>query len=219
MGPRLTSACSVTPAGLLVGGHRVVHHPAMPKSEGLAGGRLNASVRWSLRLMGPLLAACWLISALTGCTTGRPLVLPAGWRSPAPHEVAQEWRKDDPLRFLRVGADFNGDNVMDEARLLVKTDASGMALVVFLSNARGFTAVILDQIDEPGWLDAMGIALAAPGEYRTACGKGYVDCEPGESEELMLQRPAIDYFKEESANSFFYWDDRAASFKRVWISD
>ncbi|MBZ5588165.1 MAG: hypothetical protein LAO05_06340 [Acidobacteriia bacterium] len=108
---------------------------------------------------------------------------------------------------------------MDEARLLVKTDASGMALVVFLSNARGFTAVILDQIDEPGWLDAMGIALAAPGEYRTACGKGYVDCEPGESEELMLQRPAIDYFKEESANSFFYWDDRAASFKRVWISD
>jgi hypothetical protein len=169
--------------------------------------------------MGPWLAACWLICALTACTTGRPLVPPVGWRSPTPEEVAQQWRKDDPLRFLRVRADFNGDNVMDEARLLVKNDASGMALVVFLSNARGFTAVILDQIDEPGWLDAMGISLAAPGRYRTACGKGYFDCEPGESEELMLQRPAINYFKEESANSFFYWNDRAASFKRVWISD
>jgi len=180
---------------------------------------LKRSVRWLRWLTGSYLAACCLIAVLPTCTTGPPLVLPAGWRSPTPEEMAQEWRKNDPLRSFRVRADFNGDGVMDEAQLLVRSDGSGMALVAFLSNPQGFTPVILDEINEPGWLDVMGVALATPGKYRTACGKGYFDCGPDEPEVLVLERPGIDYFKEESANSFFYWDGKTASFKRVWISD
>jgi hypothetical protein len=65
----------------------------------------------------------------------------------------------------------------------------------------------------------MGIRAVRPGSCRTACGKGYAACEAGEPIVLRLKHWAIDFFKEESANSFFYWEGRAASFRKVWISD
>lgn len=65
----------------------------------------------------------------------------------------------------------------------------------------------------------MGIDVAKPGEYKTACGKGYFACKKGESKILKLNRPAIDYFKLGSASSFFFWNDKTNSFKRIWISD
>ena len=65
----------------------------------------------------------------------------------------------------------------------------------------------------------MGINTVKPGEYKTVCGKGYFKCEKGEPEVLKLKRPAIDYFKFQSANSFFFWDDKTGDFKRIWISD
>ena len=44
-GRSLTRACSSTPAGVLVHRRRVVHHRAMPNSEGSAGVLLKRSVR------------------------------------------------------------------------------------------------------------------------------------------------------------------------------
>ncbi len=65
----------------------------------------------------------------------------------------------------------------------------------------------------------MGIDLVRPGNYQTACGKGYWDCEKDEPELLTLAGPAIDFFKTESANSFFFFDAATHRFRRVWISD
>jgi len=65
----------------------------------------------------------------------------------------------------------------------------------------------------------MGVDIVKPGHYKTACGKGYFECEKGEPEVLKLKQPAIDYFRFESANSFFFWDCNTNSFKRIWISD
>ncbi|HXV64631.1 MAG TPA: hypothetical protein VEK15_28295, partial [Vicinamibacteria bacterium] len=70
-----------------------------------------------------------------------------------------------------------------------------------------------------GDLSVMGIDVAAPGEYETACGKGYWACAPDEPEVLFLENPAIDYFAAEGGNSFFVWDVDSGSFKRIWISD
>lgn len=69
------------------------------------------------------------------------------------------------------------------------------------------------------YFEVMGIRAVKPGSYRTACGKGYAECERGEPRVLRLRNWSIDFFKEESANSFFYWDGRATAFKQVWISD
>jgi hypothetical protein len=65
----------------------------------------------------------------------------------------------------------------------------------------------------------MGIDTVTTGDYKTACGKGYWECKKSEPEILNLKHVAINYFKFESANSFFYWDDKTGSFKRIWISD
>jgi len=62
----------------------------------------------------------------------------------------------------------------------------------------------------------MGIEKASPGKYGTACGKGYFEYTD-EPPEIALKYDAIDYFKYESANSFFIWEGNG--FKRVWISD
>ena len=208
--------CHTSPGMLVYSSAMVVAVPPVAVSPAPSP---KPSVRWVMKTAGFCLTLGLYIGADVGCVTSQSLPPPAGWRNPTSAEMAQRWRNDDPARYLAVRADFNGDQVIDEARLIVKIDGTGLALVVFLSTLQDFTTSILDQIDEPGWLDVMGISLASPGKYKTACGKGYVECEPGEAEELILQRPGINYFKEEGANSFFYWDDQTAYFSRVWMSD
>jgi hypothetical protein len=77
----------------------------------------------------------------------------------------------------------------------------------------------LDEIDDKSWIDVMGVRIAKLGKYKTAFGKGYWDCKEGEPEALNVKLPAIDYFKEGSANSFFIWDNKTRQFKRIWMSD
>jgi hypothetical protein len=65
----------------------------------------------------------------------------------------------------------------------------------------------------------MGVAVAPPGDYVTACGKGHWECKPGEPEVLHLDLPGINYYQFESANSIFWWDAKSKLFNRTWISD
>jgi hypothetical protein len=65
----------------------------------------------------------------------------------------------------------------------------------------------------------MGVSVITPGQYKTACGKGYWDCKGDETPLIILKYPAIDYFMFESANAFFYLDDTVCKFKRIWIRD
>lgn len=151
--------------------------------------------------------------------------LPTGWRYPSAEELSDELgRKDSPTKYTKAVTDFNGDGIDDEAYLLKSTTFSGEGLLVRLSDKqKGFRWVTLATIDwgkeYPKVNLSMGVDIAKPGEYKTACGKGYWACEKGEPAVLKLKRPAIDYFKFESANSFFYWDDKTNRFKRIWMSD
>ena len=147
------------------------------------------------------------------------------WRFPTAEELSDEpGRKDSPAKYAKTVADFNGDGIEDEAYLLKSTKFSGEGLWIFLSDKRkDFRWLRLNTIDwgkdYPKVNLSMGIDTVKPGEYKTACGKGYFKCEKGEPEILKLKRPAIDYFKFGSANSFFFLDDQTGDFKRIWISD
>lgn len=152
------------------------------------------------------------------------IVLPEGWRFPTEAELTYVSRKESPTKYSKAIADFNGDGINDEAFLLKSTKFSGEGLFVRLSDKqKGFHWVKLDVIEwgkEYPKVDlSMGVEIAKPGEYKTACGKGYFECKEGEPEVLKLRLPAIDYFRFESANSFFVWNAKTASFKRVWMSD
>jgi hypothetical protein len=62
-----------------------------------------------------------LLIAVLGCVRTAPL--PEGWRAPTAKEVNQDWRNNEQHRYVIVKADFNGDGIEDEARLLVKEKA------------------------------------------------------------------------------------------------
>jgi hypothetical protein len=71
------------------------------------------------------------------------------------------------------------------------------------------------------WLGGMGIHLVKPGRYETACGKGYGEefCSHGEPKFLKLATDAIDLFRQESADSIAYWDQKRNMFALVQMSD
>jgi len=155
---------------------------------------------------------------------GEKATLPEGWRYPTEEELSYVSRKESPTKYSKAVADFSDDGINDEAFLLKSTKFSGEGLFVRISDKRGgFRWLELDVIDwgkkYPKVDLSMGIDIANHGEYKTACGKGYFACKEGEPDVLKLRRPAIDYFRFESANSFFVWDDKTASFKRIWMSD
>ena len=148
--------------------------------------------------------------------------IPQGWRLPNHSEITDnqyKTRNNDQNQYLAAKADFNGDGVIDTAIMLVNDSKNKMGLFVFISKKEKFELIILDQINDKSWVDAMGLSVIVPGKYKTACGKGYWECEKGIPEELHLKHPAINYFRFNSANSFFVWDKNTNSFKRIWMSD
>lgn len=71
------------------------------------------------------------------------------------------------------------------------------------------------------WLVSMGIKHVKPGRYETACGKGYGEefCVHGVPKFLKISADAIDVFKQESADSIVYWDQKLNTFRFVQMSD
>ncbi|UGQ47855.1 hypothetical protein [Massilia endophytica] len=145
--------------------------------------------------------------------------LPAGWRLPSTSELNAGWRPNRDERGAIANGDFNGDGFPDEAVLLLSLDGTKLGLFVFLSQRqKPFKIHQLANVDG-SLLEVMGIAKVPAGTYHTACGKGYWECRKNEASTVPVDTDAIDYFKFESASSYFYWDRRKKTFRRVWISD
>ena len=161
-----------------------------------------------------------VLLVITLPTLAGSMPLPLGWRVPTSSELNDDWRSNDPNKYEVLRGDFNGDGVVDQAMLLVPLKGRSLGLFVFLSQKNHtFKTYALDRIKDVALIKAMGIAKVSPGQYKTACGKGYWECAKDEAPEISIQHDAIDYFKTESANSYFYWDEQTKTFKRIWISD
>lgn len=145
--------------------------------------------------------------------------LPKGWRLPTRSETSDEWRNKNSTRFLVVHGDFDGDGLPDVTELLVNPARKRWALFVRLQSTGSWQQV--GDENEMEWLAGMGIKLVIPGTYETACGKGYGEefCAHGEPKYLKLLEYGIDLFKEESADSIAYWDQKTAKFHFIQMSD
>lgn len=147
------------------------------------------------------------------------VALPDGWRLPTAAEVSDRWRRDDRERFLLADADLDGDGRLDQARVLFRTNGSAFGVFAFLCHEDGPVPHLVLHNRELPYFKVVGIRSVAPGLYRTACGKGFIDCYAGEPRELRLAHAAIDYFRNESVTSLFYWSETAQTFKWVAITD
>jgi len=145
--------------------------------------------------------------------------LPSGWRRPVSAETSGEWRQKSRARFLVVNGDFDGDGKPDSAELLINPSSSKFALFVRLSSTQKWQLV--GESTDVKKFDRFGIDLVKPGEYKTACGKGYGEyaCAHGEPDVLKLLTSAIDFFCNESSDSIVYWDEGAKTFREILISD
>lgn len=171
--------------------------------------------KYILRII--VIAVGILISSI--CLPNR-LQLPPGWRVPTNAELQDRWREDDTNKYASVKGDFNGDNIVDEAKILLSDKPPGFALFAFLFQKNGtYKTYLLDKKENPTYIRALGIRKVTPGRYKTACGKGIIDCRKGELSEVLLNYDAIEYFKVESASMFFYWDNLTKTFKKAWIDD
>ena len=144
------------------------------------------------------------------------------WLLPDPKDLdAQGWRASSPARFATLSADFDGDGKPDRAVLRVGTTGWKEGLFVQLSSVLPDMWQPVNSVvhDEQSPRLVMGISLAPPGTYATACGKGYGRCEPGEPREVVLKHPGISYFQYETSSSFVFWDGERRQLRRVWISD
>lgn len=160
---------------------------------------------------------CICLTVLSGLAVVQEL--PSGWRRPTPTETSGAWRQNNRTRFLVVKGDFDGDGKPDTAELLVKPSSKQFALFVRLSSTEKWQLV-----GEPAdikLLGHFGIDLVKPGEYKTACGKGYGGdaCAHGEPKVLKLSTSAIDFLYAESSDGIFYWDAGAKTFREILMSD
>jgi hypothetical protein len=144
----------------------------------------------------------------------------AGWRTPRTGELGREsgWRNGDITRYLLVKADFDGDGKEDVAYLLMNDNDDEIGLFVRLASEKN-TPLLIEIIKNRSMLEVIGIGLAKRGTYKTACGKGYWDCEEGEPKRVRLKNPGINLFKYESANSFFIWNTAKKVFDRIVMGD
>ena len=173
----------------------------------------STKVKMWVAMLGSILACA--------ASSGEP---PTGWRLPTAKELAGEpLRARSPTMNAEVTGDFNGDGKLDHAYLFKATDVSGEGLVVWISTPGGYHWAVIDKTDWgrkfPNVDLSMGIDALAPGDYRTACGKGYWECGPDEPETLRLKVPGILHFRFESAESVWYRDQAISSFRNVSLSD
>jgi hypothetical protein len=152
-------------------------------------------------------------------------IIPHGWRVPTSAELQDPndaWRKKDKNGYLKVESDFNGDGVIDEAKLLIyKKNGSRLALFAFVSQEDGsFKPFLLIEIsDDPSNFRRLGIEKVSGGTYLTACGKGITDCGPGEPDKVIILYNGINFFQEDGASMYFYWDPAMKDFKKAYIDD
>jgi hypothetical protein len=162
----------------------------------------------------------FLIALLSQPATSSVKPEVADWRLPLQTEIAEalDWRKDNPQSYLRAAGDFDGDGRSDTAELVVSEQHNAVAIRVRLSSLPSEPLVIAED-EGSHTVVGLGIDLVGPGDYKTACGKGYFECGPSDPEVLHLSCNAIDFFRFESANSFLIWQPEAKEFMRIWMSD
>lgn len=144
--------------------------------------------------------------------------LPPGWTKPPAKLTDQRFRREDPNHFLKVTGDFNGDGTPDTALLLINQQTQKMGFFICLTITTGCDWHRLEVMDI-AFLDVMGIAKAKPGSYETACGKGYWECGKDEPEKLRTKRDAVEFFKDESASSVYFYNSAQHKFVSVATSD
>ncbi|HVJ55457.1 MAG TPA: hypothetical protein VM689_23560 [Aliidongia sp.] len=122
------------------------------------------------------------------------------------------WHLSQLSKGNNIEADLSGAGHMERAVLV--TDGDHSSVVAFIYGPDGMDPLkLFDTVHDPRTLT---LKLAPPGEYRTACAKGYLGCQNDEPESVVLDRPTLS-FSDENVEILFVLTKGAV--KRIWLSD
>ena len=152
--------------------------------------------------------------------------VPYEYRLPTKADNIGDWKRFNAPNHLK--ADFNGDGIEDEAYILPKKNSKlGYGVFVSINKTKAsiqsgrkvqLFKLTADNDMQP---QSFAIELAKPSNkiLKTACGKGYWDCELGEPAEFKVTKPSIMFCYIESSCTMYVWDKDKLSFKEIPFSD
>jgi hypothetical protein len=146
---------------------------------------------------------------------------PSGWRFPNSSDRTGEW--EGTRSPFHIRGDFNGDGLVDDARILLRKGGVGWAVFAFLRNGNGTTRAIklIEATRESSSPQRFVLETIRPSKinFSTACGKGYFECERGEPLTIQFHLPSISFCLRESSCWVFVWQASSARFQRIRMSD
>lgn len=97
--------------------------------------------------------------------------IPKEWRLPTVEELKSNWKwtEQEIRKNLRVRADFNGDGLKDEAKLMVKNNGSAIGLLVVFSSKNQEKDWILLDSGYPTAMKKYRISYKKPSVYQVSC--------------------------------------------------
>jgi hypothetical protein len=158
--------------------------------------------------------------------SGNPIIDKA--KDASEHEEVECWKPETFPVHVATG-DYNGDGVLDEARILISTVKRGkIGFFAFLKAKTGPAKMI--RLDTHADSSCPKCPPDVPQDYyigtqspieklETWCGRGGSDCEPGEPASVTLKRDGIMFGMFEASATLAYWSVRDNKFKLVAISD
>lgn len=162
-----------------------------------------------------------VVLLLVGCSgyVDKNVQAPENWRIADKEDSYNDWaRFNSPNKIVN---DFNGDGKPDVAQILVKQDSiKGFNLIIQMSGQNLEKQFVLDK-NEDVTPQSVSIELLEPSEkiWKSACAKGYWDCEIGEIREFKIMRPSIQFCYIESSCTVYLWSDRNSNFTKIPLSD
>jgi hypothetical protein len=63
------------------------------------------------------------------------------------------------------------------------------------------------------------LSVARPGTFKTACGKGYFECSPGEPSQVKLRGGELCLTFYASSDFLYIWDPPSQMLKQIQMSD
>ncbi len=129
---------------------------------------MTKKILYVLVLLGvwaALVAASWVRPTLSEPAAANE------WRLPTVEELKKNWHwtQKEIKKNLRVVADFNGDGIKDEAKLMVKNNGSAIGLLAVISSNKAEKDWILLDTGYPNAMKQYRISSKKPSVYQVSC--------------------------------------------------
>jgi hypothetical protein len=137
------------------------------------------------------------------------------WHAILDQDINHSWRNESTNKYIKTNGDFNGDGLIDSAKLQINKSKSLVRLIVYIKSLnKEVTPYILDE-QNIEFLNKLGIRSVNPGNYEISCELVRGPCE-GKSLILNVPTMSIEYFYYDGAACYFIWNSNGFYYQTIF---